>query len=318
MSKIPSFRAVLLGTLFLAVQAPAGPASPGVWPGIRRVVILGDSITYGGDYVVAMEAWLMTRQPGRRIEILNLGLPSETVSGLSEPGHAGGQFPRPDLHERLDRVLEKTKPDLVVACYGMNDGIYLPLAEDRFQKYQAGIQKLREHAAAVGARLLLVTPPVFDEVKGGHPGYGGVLDRYSEWLLSRREKGWDVVDAHGPMRDDLAERRGREPGYFLAGDGVHPGAAGHWLIAKPILEHIGAADLAGVEGPEAMLAGYPNGENLLKIIGQKQRLQRDAWLTETRHLRPGIATGLPLAEAQAQAEALDNQIRELVAESGRK
>jgi len=37
---------------------------------------------------------------GAGFEILNLGLPSETVSGLSEPNHAGGAFPRPDLHER--------------------------------------------------------------------------------------------------------------------------------------------------------------------------------------------------------------------------
>ena len=66
------------------------------------------------------------------------GLPSETVSGLSEPGHAGGAFPRPDLHERLERVLEQTRPDLIVACYGMNDGIYHPFTEARFEKYQAG------------------------------------------------------------------------------------------------------------------------------------------------------------------------------------
>ena len=50
---------------------------------------------------------------------------------MSEEGHAGGKFPRPDLHERLDRALPKTKPDLVFACYGMNDGIYLPLDEAR-------------------------------------------------------------------------------------------------------------------------------------------------------------------------------------------
>src|SRR2546425_2764856 len=46
---------------------------------------------------------------GRQIEFLNLGLPSETVSGLSEEGHAGGQFPRPDLLERLARVLARSE-----------------------------------------------------------------------------------------------------------------------------------------------------------------------------------------------------------------
>ena len=87
---------------------------------------------------------LATRDPALWCEFLDLGLPSETVSGLTEPGHAGGAFPRPDLHERLDRVLEKTKPDLLVACYGMNDGIYYPFSEDRFAKYKEGMLFLRD------------------------------------------------------------------------------------------------------------------------------------------------------------------------------
>ncbi len=122
------------------------------------------------------------------------------MSGLSEPGHAGGQFPRPDLHERLDRVLQATKPDLIVACYGMNDGIYYPFGEDRFAKFREGMRDLREKAADVGARVLHVTPPVFDpqpikertlpagldEYRQPYEGYDDVLDRYSAWLLDQR------------------------------------------------------------------------------------------------------------------------------------
>ncbi len=100
---------------------------------VKRVIFLGDSITYSGGYVGLLEAYFVTRYPGRTIEFINVGLPSETVSGLSEEGHAGGQFPRPDLHERLGRVLEQIRPDLVFACYGMNDGIYLPFNEERFE-----------------------------------------------------------------------------------------------------------------------------------------------------------------------------------------
>ena len=165
--------------------------------------------------------YLRAMFPAATVELLNLGLPSETVSGLSEPGHAGGSFPRPDLHERLARVLEKARPDLLVACYGMNDGIYYPFGEERFQKFQNGIKKLRERAAASGAEVIHLTPPSFDSVplKGRtlpaglaeYPspfeGYNQVLDRYSEWLLAQRAKGWEVVDIHGPMNRFLAERR---------------------------------------------------------------------------------------------------------------
>src|SRR6185295_7780494 len=63
----------------------------------HRIVFLGDSITYSGQCIELIEAYCVTRFPEQRTEFINLGLPSETVSGLSEDGHAGGKFPRPDL-----------------------------------------------------------------------------------------------------------------------------------------------------------------------------------------------------------------------------
>ena len=107
------FNLIRLWAWLGVAEAGAAPASaPGpapapapFLPGVHRIVILGDSITYSGQYIDYLEAYAVTRFPERTIEFINLGLPSETVSGLSEPGHAGGAFPRPDLHERLARVL---------------------------------------------------------------------------------------------------------------------------------------------------------------------------------------------------------------------
>ena len=79
-------------------------------PQAKRIVFVGDSITYGGGYIEFIEAAMIAAHPDEEHVVLNIGLPSETVSGLSEDGHAGGKFPRPDLHERLDRVLAKSKP----------------------------------------------------------------------------------------------------------------------------------------------------------------------------------------------------------------
>ena len=280
-------------------------------PSAKRVLMLGDSITHSGQYVDAIETYFAARFPNRPIEFLNLGLPSETVSGLSEDGHAGGKFPRPDLHERLARVLEKTKPDTVIACYGMNDGIYLPYAEERFAAFSNGLVRLRAQVTAAGAKIIHVTPPVFDEVKGQGPGYGHTLDRYSEWMLTQRAAGWEVVDLHGPMNRALVYQRKMNPTFFLAGDGVHPGDLGHWIMAKAILEHLGAKDLADVDRTADMARLFPNGLQILKLVRQKQSVLRDAWLTDTGHKRPGMAKGLPLAEAQARAAELDTQIRAL-------
>lgn len=295
--------------------------------GVRRVLFLGDSITYSGGYVEIIDAYLHAHIPNQSYELLNIGLPSETLSGLTEPNHAGGAFSRPDLHERLDRALEKTKPDLVVACYGMNDGIYHPFDAGRFAKYQAGVALLREKAKRVGARVWHITPPPFDvqpvlrdalpagraEYPSGRPfeGYDSVLGRYSEWLVSMREKGWNVIDIHTPINAYVKERRKTQADFALAGDGVHINALGHRLIAHEVLKAWGA--------PEDLLPGlgearYQQGDPLAQfdaLVHSRQRLLTDAWLAEVRHLRPGMAQGAPLPEAIAKAAEMEAQIKAL-------
>jgi lysophospholipase L1-like esterase len=290
-------------------------------PGVRRIVFLGDSITHAGNYVDQFEAYLAVAAPERDFEVIDVGLPSETVSGLSEPGHAGGKFPRPDLHERLARVLEKTRPDIIVACYGMNDGIYQPFAEKRFRAFREGIKKLHDAVVSMNVRIIHITPPVFDsepirdkvdstgEKEGSQfAGYDDVLARYSQWLVSKRADGWRVVDVHTAMRRALDSRRAAEPAFTYAKDGVHPNEAGHWIISSELV-----ADLAGESRGAALdvinQLRDPQSAELLKLIRERGRIATDAWLSDTGHLRPGMTPGVPVDEARSKAEKLAPKIR---------
>ena len=119
-------RAVACALVLVASSAAApAPSTGDLVRNAGRIVLLGDSITHDGRWVADLAAWMESK--GYTAEMIDMGLPSETVSGLTEEGHAGGKFPRPDLAERLDRVLRVARPDLVIACYGMNCGIYQPL-----------------------------------------------------------------------------------------------------------------------------------------------------------------------------------------------
>ena len=288
--------------------------------GVRRIVALGDSITYGGGWVEWLETWMRLQNPGAQVEWINVGLPSETVSGLSEAGHAGGAFPRPDAHERLARVLDQTHPDLVLVCYGMNDGIYFPYGRERAAKFEEGMRWVHARIEAAGAKVVHLTSPTFDPIplKGRtlpagldrypqpYVGYDDVLGRYSDWLIAQRSKGWEVIDVHGPMRRYLDERRKREPGFALAGDGVHPSAQGHWLIAREVLRHWGAeAAVVADETPNTLLATHPDGAAIADLVGRRQRLTKDAWLTSTGHQRPGMSRGVPLSEAARESGRLN-------------
>jgi lysophospholipase L1-like esterase len=280
---------------------------------VHRIVFLGNSITYAGSYITDIEAYIITHYPKRRIEFINVGLPSETVSGLSEDGHAGGKFPRPDLHERLERVLAQTKPDLVFACYGMNDGIYMPFDEERFQKFKDGISWLHDEVVKAGARIVHLTPPVYDEVKGGKTGYGTVLDRYTDWLLHQRNAAaWQVADIHYPMKKYLEEHRQADAAFVLASDAIHPGETGHWIMAREILAYLGESDVLNTEDVKAALTSIPNGEKILDLVASRQSFLKDAWLTATRHTRPGMKTGIPLAKAKSDAKKIGRQIQTLM------
>lgn len=284
---------------------------------VHRIVFLGNSITYAGMYVSYIDAYLSAHYPQQTFEIINVGLPSETVSGLSEEGHAGGQFPRPDLHERLARVLALTKPDLVFASYGMNDGIYLPFDEDRFQRFKEGITWLHSEVIKIGAQLIHLTPPVYDELRGRKTGYAAVLDRYADWLLDQRTaQRWSVIDVHYPMKRFLEAHRKVDSsfamsGYALADDGVHPGEVGHWLMAKTILLGLGETTISSAPTIQAAMA-TPNAGQLLKLITDRQSILKDAWLTAAGHKRPGMKAGLPLDEAKAKAADLEVQIKKLM------
>ena len=296
------------------------PSAPGQEPFLakdHRIVFLGDSNTYAAHFVNFIEAAVGTESADLNLEILNLGLPSETCSGLSEPDHP---FPRPNVHERLDRVLEKTKPNLVIAAYGMNDGMYYPQSPERFAAYQKGILDLVKKVHNTGARLVLLTPPPFDPEpmrKTGkllpesapkfawfsiYENYDSVLADYTKWLNQLDDPRIDlIVDVRKPMLDYIAGRRQKNPDYTMSGDGVHFNQEGHRVIANQLLEAWGVNPKTAVD-PE-----------LQKLVSQRQILLRDAWLTHCGHKRPMTKAGLPLQEAQAKAKELREKIKAIPA-----
>jgi lysophospholipase L1-like esterase len=304
--------------LFLLIAFPCVLLAQSISSKVHRILFLGNSITYAGTYVSDIEAYYKVHYPGSTIEFINVGLPSETVSGLSESGHAGGKFPRPDLHGRLERVLKLTKPDMVFACYGMNDGVYMPFDEQRFQKFKDGINWLREEVAKTGARLVHVTPPIYDELRGGKVGYAKVLDLYSDWLLEQRTKlKWEVVDVHYPMKKYLEVHRKVDKkfdidGFALATDGIHPGDVGHWIIARSILAYLGEKDVVNKADIYQALSPFSKAKDLFKLVAEEQTISKNAWLTAAGHKRPDMAVGLPLDEAKIKIDSIKSKMDTLL------
>jgi len=269
----------------------------------QRILFLGDSITQSGTYVVNFEAWLVKRYPDLRFTVINAGLSSETVSGLSEENHAGGRFPRPCLFERMERVLAKTNPDLIIACYGMNCGIYKELDEERTSQFRNGILRLRAVAQQYGAEVVHVTPPIYDNHGKVRLKYDSVLTTYAEWLVEQREQGWHVADLHSEMRAKVDQHRKQDPGYTVQKDRVHPNDEGHWMMAQCLIAYFGDPASAQAASAKELLD-----DSRLNAITQRMRSYQKAIHAETKPLRPGVRKKGSLGSAAAEAKQLEERI----------
>jgi len=266
--------------LFDSVGLPAGTTLAG-----RRVLVLGDSITQDGRYVSFLEYLLASRQPrGGRPDLISVGLSAETLSGLSEKGHP---FPRPCVLERLDRALKATSPEIVVACYGMNDGIYHPPSADREAAFADGLSQLITQVRAAGAQLILLTPPPFDArplraktvpatadafgYDKPFVGYDEVLAGFARTELAVKDPGVVVIDLHGTLNAVLARERERDPDFVLSPDGVHPNDGGHLLIARMILLGMGYT-------PPDLTLSQISADPRFALVRERRRLRSEAWL----------------------------------------
>ena len=294
MSSLRLFACLLCAVVLASAQSAEALAG-------KRIVVLGDSITQGGTYVSFMDYFLQKSQPRSRFEVYPLGLSSETLSGLSEPGHAGGKFPRPCLFERLGRTLEKVKPEIVFACYGINDGIYQPLDEARFKAFKDGVNKLLDQCQAAGVKqLYLVTPPIFDATtKPGEFNYDSVMTAYAGWEMQLKRPGLTVVDLHSAMRKARDART-----EVFSRDRIHPGDDGHLLMARTILAG------AGVTTPD-ITAKETMADPLFKAVDQLRKFRASKWMAYVGYSREKVVAPTPLADAEEQVAKLQAKVDEL-------
>jgi lysophospholipase L1-like esterase len=301
--------------LILALSIPAfaqkGPLSA------QKILWLGDSITQAGDYVTIIEYYLEKQYTTSHFDFVSIGLASETVSCLSEKDHP---FPRPCLSERLQRALDLVHPQVVIACYGMNDGIYHPQSPERMAAFQKGIQNLITTVRAKGARLILLTPPPFDRVaittsldehapdfsyKAPYEKYDDVLGDYATWEKTQQAADVIVVDLHTPIDAYLAKQRATDPKFSFTQDGIHPDLPGHLLMARTLLKEL------KVNVPQTPLneeAARLQADPLYVLVKAHREKRSQAWLDYVGYTRDKTVKTGDVQTAEQTIQQMQTQV----------
>ncbi len=278
------------------------------------LLFLGDNLTHSGEYIAYLDAVLYSeakRQKKAHKHLINLGLPSETCSGLTETDR---EFPRPVIHSRIDRALEVVKPDTVFVCYGIVDGIFSPFSEERFAAFQDGINSIIEKVHAANANVVLMTPPPFEMDQNRQLGkkfrsadadeFGyyklyenydeEVIARYSDWILQQESRVDGVVDIRTPLLSYRNAMRAEDPEYTFRGVVLDEDA--HKVIARTILASLG-------RDPALVNSIW---KRYWAMSGARQDIMHPAWLTYTGYSLPepirSLPEGMPMIDAIEAAD----------------
>ncbi len=228
-----------LGCIFFSAIAPC--QSGIALKNGDRVAFYGDSITDNGFYTKYTEAFIRLRYPDLDVKFFNAGVGGDRVSG-------GWMGP---VDERLTRDLFSRKPTVITVMLGMNDGSYQASKPEIENPFKAGYLHIvdRFKKEAPNARVFLIKPSPFDDVTrapGWPGGYNGVMRSYSDYIdgLSQ-SNGFSSVDFNGPVVQMLeqAKATNAEQSAKIIGDRVHPGAAGHLVMAQQLLMSWGATPI---------------------------------------------------------------------------
>ncbi len=253
--KLSANKPILVFLLATALASPAAKADDFFIHDGDRVVFLGDSITEQRLYTTYIEAYALSRHPAWTLTFRNAGWGGDT-SWLRTRFHTDeGQLFAADPASQaamikkavdfgLDRDVLPLKPTVVTIDFGMNDHSYQAFRPDILRAFLASQNEIARVLSDSGSRVAFLTPqPIEDKRPDPDQDVRNIsLRKFSEALkdLAGRDKAL-FADQFDPYMQTMLRSQSATIGG--GGDAVHPGPAGHTIMAWAILKALGATPL---------------------------------------------------------------------------
>jgi lysophospholipase L1-like esterase len=217
---------------FDAVKAPA-PDGLLLQQG-DRLAIIGDSITEQKQYSRLIETYLTVCVPELGVTARQYGWSGETAEGF--------------LH-RMEQDCLRFKPTVATLCYGMNDYKYRPYDEANAHWYRDNYTAVVRKLEAAGARVVVGSAGCVGKVASWVKSASGTLEEHNLNLCALRNIALEIaLSEHARFADNFwpmftlgfSARQRYGAGYNMScQDGVHPGLAGHLVMAYDYLHAMG-------------------------------------------------------------------------------
>ena len=280
---MPQSKSLFRTVVVLLAAACAAPAQEAF--ALRdgdRVVFFGDSITDQRLYTTFAETYVVTRFPHSNISLVHSGWGGDRVTG-------GGGGP---MDVRIWRDVLPYNPTVVTVMLGMNDGRYRAFDPAVFDEFTTGFKHIVDtfKRQLPNARITLMQPSPYDDVTRTptfEGGYNQVLVRYGDFLkqLAADQK-LGLADINTPVVEALKKANAVDAtnAAKLIPDRVHPGAAGHLMLAEALLKAWNAPALVAAAEIDAgrKEAVRQRNTHIADVEGSKTRL---AW-TQTDEALP--------------------------------
>ncbi|NBV20911.1 MAG: hypothetical protein EBS05_02805 [Proteobacteria bacterium] len=217
---------------FQPVEAPATRAL--ILKKGDRLAICGDSITQQQIYSVMMETYLTVCVPELEITARQYGWSGERMGGFLK---------------RMKNDCLRFSPTIATTCYGMNDHEYKPYEERIGNDYRANTLAVVKEFQQAGVRVVVGSAGIVGKMPSWVKTAKGTVEDLNLNLCELRNIDIDIArmehlpfaDVFWPMLNvQFVAKKKFGAAFDIAGtDGVHPGGAGHLLMAHAFLKAMG-------------------------------------------------------------------------------
>ena len=209
------------------------------------VVFTGNSITMNGEFHHQIALFYATRFPDQKINVFNSGI----------GGNASA-----DILRRMSYDVLNHRPSWTVLMLGMNDvnrDLYMPgrVKDAEVRKgekrqiaiYKKNVLRIIDTLLSVNSRIILQTPTIYDQTAVlpalNLKGRNDLLGVYSKFVKrTARRYALQVIDYRTILTQvNKRMQKADRSSTIIGADRVHPGPAGHFVMAYQFLKAINAS-----------------------------------------------------------------------------